>query len=265
MRESHRCRSSCLDRQDGAEWEGAYQLTAGQTHTVVGAHSDECVLPDGEVVLEGRRARRAEGPWRGRDQRPLRDGSRSMGSPCTGGPCSTGGGVRGEHTDTDGDGDAGAGVGPRPTAGEQRGRAPLAPPVEAWGMSRPPSHFSMPTPSVASCPPDRPLPGSGLRVPSDRGSDADPGVQGKACPELVEGPPHLHRRADEPEPRLPFPIRYLIVFYGVRTVLYRPAPVLSTVLDASAVPLPFIQGQRLSVGLFPCGILRACGVYGGLC
>jgi hypothetical protein len=100
-------------------WSGKVPTSspAGQTHTVVGADSDECVLPDGSP------SRREKGTPGGgalerRDQPPLRDGSRPMGSPCTGGPCSTGGGVRGEHTDTDGDGDAGAGVGPRPTAGE---------------------------------------------------------------------------------------------------------------------------------------------------
>jgi hypothetical protein len=90
----HRRRSSGLDRQDGAKWEGAYQLTRW---------SSSC---SGRGLLRANASRShvSKSP-RSRHREP-----------CAGGDCGTAGSIRRARRDTYGD--AGAGAVPRPPAGQ---------------------------------------------------------------------------------------------------------------------------------------------------
>lgn len=93
---------------------------------------------------------RAAGPWRGAISVSVPGTRPAMGA-LRGRSLRHERGRKGRaHHDTDGDG--GAVVGPRLPAGrgtlEASERAPFARPAQAWGVSRPPAHLSMPTPSV---------------------------------------------------------------------------------------------------------------------
>lgn len=92
------------------------------------------------------------------------------------------------------------------------------------------------------------------------GLDADTGVQGEACPELVS-PPWSHWRISAAASGVMSPSRAKSPHFQYDTSLFsREFAPSCTARTRVAVPPPVIQGQRLSVSLFSCGILRA---YGG--
>jgi hypothetical protein len=101
-----------------------------------------------EVLLEGRRARRAEGPWRGAISLRSGTGPGPWGALARAVPAARGGGSQGRahryrwrwRCRREG----GTRADSRRGTPRVRGRAPLAPPVEAWGTSRSPSYLSMP-------------------------------------------------------------------------------------------------------------------------
>jgi hypothetical protein len=180
------------------------------------------------------------------------------------------------HHDTDGDG--GAVVGPRLPAG--RGtlgaseRAPFARPAQAWGVSRPPAHLSMPTPSVVpwarrTGPRPPPWLSSSFRSRARCGPWRP---QGEACPQLAEGPPpwsHWRISAAVSGATIPAdprtPVRTASPSF-LRSSHPSPPPLTPTMCwTPGAVPPPISQGQRLSVGLCSCGILHACGGSWGSC
>jgi hypothetical protein len=92
------------------------------------------------------------------------------------------------------------------------------------------------------------------------GLDTDRGVQGEACPELVEGP-QPWPQADQPraKPMATFTIRYLIVFWRVRTVLHRPAPVRSTVRNTSRLSPHSMKANGSPLAFF---LVVFCGLAG---
>jgi hypothetical protein len=97
-----------------------------------------------------------------------------------------------------------------------------------------------------------PRPGP-VRVPSGEGLDADPGVQGEGCPELVEGlPPWSHRRISAGAFRMS-PGRAKTRFKYDTPLFYKGShwlPSSRILLSTVFVPPPFTQGQPLSVAFF---------------
>jgi hypothetical protein len=136
------CQPGCSDRQ---EQEGKRLPAHPQTHSYARRSSLRRVRASGWNPFSEGRGSRAAGPWRGAIS--LRSGTgRAIGSPAR---AVTGHG--GEHEGRerrDTDGDAGAGTVPRPPAGRGtpgvRGRASVARGAQAWVVSRPPAHLSMP-------------------------------------------------------------------------------------------------------------------------
>ena len=176
------------------------------------------------------------------------------------------------HHDTDGDG--GAVVGPRLPAG--RGtlgaseRAPFARPAQAWGVSRPPAHLSMPTPSVVpwarrTGPLPPPWLSSSLPVAGPMRTLASTGRSlSTACRRATPMVPlaHLSRglRRDGPgraKSRGSYDTSQFCKQFSPSCTA--PHPYYQWCWTPVAVPPPFTQGQRLSVGLFFCGKAQACG------